>query len=283
MIELIPDPVLEGRTWIFPDGTRIPLVSGGSDIQTFDQAAAGAFGGESGGDTGSAGAPPADATPGAAPAGVPAAPPDGASQGYIKHLQDESYNYRQQAAQFRQAAEGWEKASRGWHPDDRSVILQAIELGATDPSAAANVFLQVAAALQQQGATPPPPPQPLTEQRLMEIFQQRDMQEKVQAETRTIQQEATELGFPPGTPAYGALLNLAHNQFDNDLGAAAEAIRALAQQMRDQSVADYNQQKQAQAGQLPPAAPQGAQGTPSAEPPKTIAEAEQKLRASLGQ
>jgi hypothetical protein len=257
----------------------------GPGIQTFEQAGAAAAA-----DTGvadpSGGAPaggenPVGAPPGS-PVGQPAAPPagdDGLTPGQRQRYEAENYKYRQQLAEAQQYVQAFD----GWHPDDAAVIRQLLQLQQTNPEAAADGFFQIAASLkeaQRQAAAAPPPPA-ATMADIERFFAQKEEQQAISGQVMTIQQEAAQLGFPPGTPGYAVLLQHATAHYGNDLQAAAASLQKAKEEMTKAAIADYLKDKEGQAMGAPPIAPEGAAGVPAPNQIKTFEEANAMARANL--
>jgi hypothetical protein len=128
-LSLITDPTRIGNQWVWPDGTTLPVVSGGDgpDLNAILDASLGAEEGDDPADT------PA---PAAAPASAPAAAtaPDAASSGddlgkfgehadYIKQLRAESARYRTERNQARDDAGRYTSAFEGLDDAMRESLL----------------------------------------------------------------------------------------------------------------------------------------------------------------
>lgn len=224
-------------------------------------------------------APPAEeTTPVVAPPEAGGAPD--VSPGKIAQLNREAQAYRQRAQE-------WERASRGWHPEDRRVILQLLEMGATDPEAAANGFLQVAAQLQraraEQAAQAQAEP-PLTRSQLEQLWAERDEQQQVSTMAGQIEAEARALGYDPdlNLDGYVGFLAYARDRHNGDLQAAHAAQQAALEKIQAAAVEKYRKEKEAQAGQMGAPSPDGTPGSSAQAPPMDFDEADRRTRELLG-
>lgn len=220
-------PIREGNTWLFPDGTTLPVVSGADGPEPGSEGAAGAEGAE--GTT-----PPA----GSEPDPFENTAVETFDRSYVEKLRNEAAAHRTKAKSYEQAFEGWDEG-------DQQVWLETVQLARLDPKAGAERLRQITELL-AGGATPQEAadqvdgkePEYLTKEEVDRLLQERDEKAHIDAQVQKIAAKAESLGYEKDSPSYTQLLVLARDVYKGDLDKAHEAIKAERQKVIDDYLAE---------------------------------------------
>jgi hypothetical protein len=288
----------QGNTWLFSDGTTIPVVSGGideggataaPDINTYldNLDAAGALVDEPAeGKTPPAPAPaPAPATPPAPTGDAPTDDPfdkgaDSFDRAYVEKLRQESARYRTEAKTFKEAFDGLDQG-------DQQAFLELAQLYKTDPNAAGKWMRENGDALLAAigGSEEPPIPtgdddKPLTRAELNKILADQERSRTESAAVQSVNQQVTELGLDPASHAGKALMLRALDEHDGDIAAAHKAITDEQAAAKKAAIDEYLAGKAAGADTPTPVIGSGAAGEADKKP-ANVTEATQMLLARL--
>jgi hypothetical protein len=263
-----PDPVLDGSSWLFPDGSRLPVVSGGDGPETAPPAAP----------------PAADAAPAPAPAAdpAPAVDPDPFDTGadmferkYVEKLRHESAGYRERLRQQEEIAKAYTDVYGQYSDEERAVWFELAKTFREDPEAAAKRMEEIATAVrgwkqQPPAADPTPPAAPpadpaadrgLTRAELDQILAEREQAAELERLTQGVNDTVRGFGYEPDSVEGIAIMRLALTETNGDLDKAHAAWKA-----REQAIIDrYIAEKEQQGGVTPPAggsAPSGEKAGP---------------------
>lgn len=184
---------------------------------------------------------------------------------YVEKLRNEN-------AERRVALKKYEEAFGQYDAEAQEVWLGVAKLTATDAKAGAEALEEIVKYI-RQGLTPEQaadkagvttttePDKPLTRAELDEYWNTKELESKTAAEGVRIQAEAIAAGYKPGTPEYEALMLLALNHTNLDLGEAIKQTKVREQAIIDKWVAD----KAASGEKWPITAPVGSAGVPSSD------------------
>jgi hypothetical protein len=273
MDDLTADPTRVGSTWLFPDGTTVPVISGGDGPEDAPAAPAApeapadagpdldaildrGFAAETPAEPAAPAAPSATETPAASAPETPA--PEAAKTGLEalpEEWQKEVLDAREEAKRYRLRAKDFNEITDGLDADSQAYLLDLNRALVSDPARAKEMLAELLSDTPADPATPAPTDPtaaPLTEQRLLELLNERDAQAKA-AETAAqakaeqdkalaaIDEKATALGYEPNSVDYVELLHLAVNDHEGDLDKAHAAVQARRQKIIDDYVAGKGQ------------------------------------------
>lgn len=252
-------PVRDGALWRFEDGTTVPVISGGDGPDAPAAPAA---------DVAPAAPAPADAGPdldaildrGLAPEPAPDAPAEPAADAPVvdapktglealpEEWQKEIREAREEAKKYRLRNKDFNEITEGLDADSQSYLIELNRALVTDPARAKEMLTELMAEPAAEPVVPDAAGAPLTEQRLMELLDQReqaastarqaaDAKAQQAAAIAEIDTKATELGYAPNSVDYVELLHLAVNEHEGDLDKAHEAVQARRQKIIDDYVA----------------------------------------------
>lgn len=289
---------IDGRPhWLFPDGTTLPVVSGGDGPE--DDPVEDAPAADTAADT-----PPADVSADAdtdpAPADVDAdfdatpddALPDMLPRAAVVKARKDAQRYRERAKTYEEAFDGIDEADRGFFLDLAAAYKQAVTSGDTaralelaDHFRSTLTPAEQAAVTAAAAADPPTPgdDRPLTRAELDAYLAEKEAAKAAaDAEAKALQDihdEAKTLGYEPDTVEYRLLLTVATTEpaAERNLAKAHDILKAREQAAIDAYVA--RQQAEANGTVTPTPRTGGAVDTPG--PPKTLEEAKAAMRASL--
>lgn len=198
-------------------------------------------------------APPETVEPVGAPEATPepaeAAPAESSGVDALPAwAQKEIRDARKEAQSLRERAKPFAEVFDGYADDDREVLLTLARLVKEDPTQGASYARQIADVL--EGLTPAEAKAEiaeataeagsgLTEERLLQILEEREAKREREAQVLSIEQEAKALGYEPNSKSYVELLWIANNQTKGDIAKAHEQITAERQKIID----DYLAQK----------------------------------------
>lgn len=207
----IGDPVEDGREWVWPDGTRAPIIRGGSDP---GPAPAPAAAEPSGG---------AEPAPAPAPAGGGAPPPQFApeAQQLIDQLRGEAEGYRKKWGPIAQNFDGI-------HPDDMSALGGLAKALREDPSQAVEWMVTNAKTLAGEGwqerimremgeaaqaqqkpqfdASNPDQLRELMRAEMRSVLEQRSTEDRATQEAQRIRSDLEKAGVAENTPEWREVL-----------------------------------------------------------------------------
>lgn len=291
----------DGRdSWLFPDGTTVPVVSGADDDGAPDV-------GELGGaspleatlaaiDAGEAGDGAPEVGAGSAATGASTAV-GGEGDAPRTVAWDEHVALRRENAGYRQKYQPFEQAFGSLDPEVSGALLEVAKMYASDPEAAA---ARLAEALGVE--MPAGEPGPVTEESVraavqnelgsfFEQQQQSALQQRQLSEAReSIKETARGLGYEPGSKPYNRLLMIARDEFATDefgdprapvdaVKLAASAIAEDFDAMKKATVAEYLKGKDEGGG----ISAVGSGDAPTTETPiKDLADSRRGFAAALG-
>ena len=227
------------------------------------------------------GAPAAPAAP-VAPAAPTAPAGDPFDDTAITQF-DRSYveKLRKEAADHRTAAKPYKEVFDAYDDNDREIWFDLARTMAADPAAGAKKMLDLAQSLMDSGDVEGAnkvieqvegEPKFLTKEELDAEFASREKAAKIDAETKAVIAEASELGYSENTAEYDDLMNRAIKYHNFDLKAAHAAREAAHQKVIDDFVASKGG----------PRVVVGSGNAPDlTTAPKTMAEAAAATRARL--
>lgn len=284
-----------GDSWLFSDGTTLPVIAGGDGTE----------GGDAGADapadapaadvvadpSADAGATPVDPTPAdpSPPAEVDPFDDEAADsfpRAYVAKLREEAAARRTEAKAFSDAFEGYDDA-------DRETLLDLARTLRTDPATAAEWMRSQAEALLAGDDPADPdgadaddeidPDAPLTAAQLEKYLSDREAKAERATQERAalegIASEAKALGFDPEAndgADYVSLLHLA-NKNGGDLAKAAEQLKARNQKIVD----DFLAQKAKESDTSPTSPPQAGGGRETPTQPSDWDDIGRAVRADI--
>jgi uncharacterized protein (UPF0335 family) len=249
--------VRDGNEWVFPDGKRLPVISGGSDeglVATPAEAA------------------PAAEAPAAAPVETSAPAPavehdpfdssDLGNEGIVPRgrydkIAKEGQAYREQARALEEQLATYEQVYGQYEAEDRDAWFAMANEWARDPRAGAEMMQRIAEAVLNEGKTPEEATeqviaedqvaaaaeqsgQTLTPQQVEQIVAERLAAEKAEREQEqaieSIFSEIRAAGFDPQTRAGHSILWTANNETGGDIAKAVEIVQAERQKIIDEYV-----------------------------------------------
>lgn len=273
--EPIGEPTRVGMTWVWEDGTTVPVVSGGSDTMSDVSDAVGESPAEDYSNERHFGAldddtddsaEPDDAAQDNEPDGEPApggAAAEGAGGGEAaaseadpfddetKDTFPRSYveNIRKEAAAHREKAKGYDDAFSGLHDDDASWLLETTKLLKDDPKAAAERFAQAAKALGVEipEIQEPDDDKPLTKADIDRLFAEKEAErQKEQAAERArteVHSTLKTLGYEDPSSSDAAFVQfLALRDPNHDIEAAHQTFAKMIDDRVAQVISERSQQ-----------------------------------------
>lgn len=159
---------------------------------------------------------------------------------------------REEAARYRTRSKPWLEAFDGIDESDQEVFRGLAKMYREDPAAAAKEMARLAQGLlgdvEVPASTAPTAGEKLSPYMTKADFDALREQERIEAATRAIEAQASDLGYAIGTPKYQYLLATAKEN-GGDLAAAHAAIEAD----RQAAIQSYVSQKEQEAANSPTA------------------------------
>lgn len=252
--------VRDGNEWVFPDGKRLPVISGGSD----EGPAGGAPVEAAPAEAAPAAAPAETSAPATSAAPAEADPFDGElgddqvfSRGYVEKLRKQGQTYREQAQAHEQALSEYEQIYGQYEPEDRQAWFAMANEWARDPRAGAEMMQRIADAVLNEGKTPEEATEQviaedqvaaeaeqagaaLTPEQVEQIVAERLAAEKAEREqaqaVESVFSELRAAGFDPNTREGHSVLWTANHETGGDIAKAIEIVKADQQRIIDEYV-----------------------------------------------
>lgn len=217
-----------GNEWLFSDGTRLPVVTGGDGEEIVDEAPSEV-------DTTAPESAPAEAPPEVDYESE--APPEGFTP---ERMWKEIRDRRKSEGDYRMAYKPFKEAFDGLDDNDRTAFLHLVATYKADPAAAGQWMAENAKALTPaergdiaEAAGLTETDAPLTETRFNQLMSEREQQEGVRRATEEMQREARDLGYDTEGPEYLMLIQFMNRLSTTDVAAGHAEVEKWKQSIRD--------------------------------------------------